>query len=137
LGAEHAPAPPRRFQRFAQAALERGVDLICGHSAHLFQGVAVWQGKPILYDTGDFLDDYAVDPTLRNDQSLLFLADIDPAGTRELRMVPMRLNYTVVNQATGQDVEDICTRMQAFSAELGTHVEREDALLRVPVRNGA
>jgi len=127
--------PPQHFQQFAQAALDRGVDMIHGHSAHIFQGVAVRQGKPILYDTGDFLDDYAVDPVLRNDQSLLFLADVEPAGTRELRMVPVRLNYGVVNRATGQDAEEICERMQAFSAELGTTVERQDALLRVAVRD--
>jgi poly-gamma-glutamate synthesis protein (capsule biosynthesis protein) len=27
----------------------------------------------ILYDTGDFVDDYAIDPALRNDLSALFL----------------------------------------------------------------
>ena len=39
-----------------------GVDIYYGHSAHVFQGVEVYRGKPILYDTGDFIDDYAVNP---------------------------------------------------------------------------
>jgi poly-gamma-glutamate synthesis protein (capsule biosynthesis protein) len=34
--------------------------------------VEIYRGKPILYDTGDFIDDYAVDPRLRNDWSFLF-----------------------------------------------------------------
>lgn len=123
--------PPRQFQGFAAAALDAGVDLIYGHSAHIFQGVAVLHGKPVLYDTGDFLDDYAVDPVLRNDQSLLFMADIGQARTRELRMYPVRLRYASVNQARGQDAEDICSRMQALSAELGTQVERCDSMLRL------
>src|SRR5207248_1383095 len=61
--------PPRRFRAFAQAALEDGVALLHGHSAHLFQGVEFDRKGLILYDTGDFLDDYAVDPELRNDWS--------------------------------------------------------------------
>jgi len=126
------PAAP--FREFARSALDLGVDLIYGHSAHIFQGVEVWKGKPILYDTGDFLDDYAVDPDLRNDQSLLFLADCDPEGVRDLRMIPVRLSYAVVNLAVGEDREEICGRMQRLSAEMGTRVKREDSVLKVEVR---
>jgi len=129
--------PPAHFRQFARAALERGVDLVYGHSAHLFQGVEVFHGSPILYDTGDFLDDYAVDPVHRNDQSLIFFAEVDAQGVRELRMVPVRLGYAVVNRASGADLEAICTRMCHRSAELGTVVERMDAVLRVAVRNAA
>lgn len=126
--------PPAHFRRFARAALERGVDLVHGHSAHIFQGVEVYQAKPILYDTGDFLDDYAVDPVLRNDQSLIFMADLDERGVRELRMIPVRLNYAIVNLAMGEDLEEISERMQALSAEMGTSVERTDSVLQVAVR---
>ena len=126
--------PPALFQQFARAVLERGVDLVYGHSAHIFQGVEVFQGKPILYDTGDFLDDYAVDPVLRNDQSLIFFADVDAQGVRELQLVPVQLGYAVVNRARGADLEAICARMLARSAELGTPVERVGASLRIDVR---
>jgi len=52
--------------------MDRGVDVYYGHSAHTFQGVEIYDGKPILYDTGDFIDDYAVHPKLRNDWSFMF-----------------------------------------------------------------
>jgi len=126
--------PPARFRQFARAVLERGVDMVYGHSAHIFQGVEIYHDKPILYDTGDFLDDYAVDPVLRNDQSLIFLAEIDEKGVRELRMAPVRLGYAVVNRAVGRDLEEICDRMRSLSAEMGTSVERADSLLRAAVR---
>lgn len=126
--------PPRHFRQFAREVLARGVDLIYGHSAHIFQGIEVAHSKPILYDTGDFLDDYAVDPVLRNDQSLIFMADVEPQGVRELRMLPVRLGYAVVNQAAEPDQTEICDRMTALSAELGTAVERTDSILRVPIR---
>jgi len=128
--------PPEHFRQFARAMLDRGVSLVYGHSAHLFQGVEVFQEKPILYDTGDFLDDYAVDPVRRNDQSLIFFADVDAQGVRALRLVPVRLGYTVVNRAVGADLEAICRRMRARSAELGTHLERVGAMLCINLRSG-
>jgi poly-gamma-glutamate synthesis protein (capsule biosynthesis protein) len=71
-----------------------GVDLIHGHSAHIFQGIEVHRGKPILYDTGDALDDYAVDPVLRNDRSFVFLADVEGSRVRALRLLPILLQGT-------------------------------------------
>jgi poly-gamma-glutamate capsule biosynthesis protein CapA/YwtB (metallophosphatase superfamily) len=57
------------FRDFARAVLSAGADLFWGHSAHVVQGIEFWGGKVILYDTGDFVDDYAVDGELRNDLS--------------------------------------------------------------------
>src|SRR5262249_39734968 len=128
--------PPWTFRRFARAAIERGVDLVHGHSAHIFQGIEIFDGHPILYDTGDFLDDYAVDPELRNDQSLIFLAEVDEAGVRALRLVPVLLSVALVNRATGAEQEAISSRMRSLSAEMGTLVEWEDSTLRVLVRPG-
>ena len=65
--------PTSEFRVFARRVIEAGADVFWGHSAHIVQGVEVWRGKPILYDTGDFVDDYAVDTNLRNDLSGLFL----------------------------------------------------------------
>src|SRR5215211_4082640 len=65
--------PRHIFRRFARSVVDRGADVYYGHSAHVFQGVEVYRGKPILYDTGDFIDDYAVDERLRNDRSFVFL----------------------------------------------------------------
>lgn len=112
--------PPRPFRWFARAVLERGVDLIHGHSAHIFQGVEIHHGKPILYDTGEALDDYATDPVLRKDRSFVFLADFEGQRVRALRLVPILLQGTRVGLARGRDFEESCRRMQILSAELGT-----------------
>jgi poly-gamma-glutamate synthesis protein (capsule biosynthesis protein) len=50
----------------AEALVAAGATLVAGHSAHIFHGVA---GR-VLFDLGDFLDNYAVDPELRNDLGL-------------------------------------------------------------------
>ena len=76
--------------------------------------------KPILYDTGEALDDYAIDPVLRNDRSFIILADLEDARVRALRLVPILLRGTQVGLARGRDFEETCRRMQMLSAEMGT-----------------
>lgn len=125
--------PPRPFRGFARAALERGVDLIHGHSAHIFQGVEIHHGKPILYDTGEALDDYAVDPVLRNDRSFVFLADVEGPRVRALRLVPILQQGTRVGLARGLDFEDACRRMQVLSAEMGTPTRPAPHGLTIPI----
>ena len=49
--------PKGVFRRFARAVIDLGVDIYYGHCAHVFQGVEIYRGKIILYDTGDFIDD--------------------------------------------------------------------------------
>ncbi|MGH8865880.1 MAG: CapA family protein, partial [Burkholderiales bacterium] len=89
--------PPRHFREFAHAAIELGADLYFGHSAHLFHGVEIYHGKPILYDTGDFIDDYAVDPWLRNDWSFLFLVTLEAGRLVRLELWPVILTLAEVH----------------------------------------
>jgi poly-gamma-glutamate synthesis protein (capsule biosynthesis protein) len=118
--------PNPRFRRFAHAVTERGIDLVHGHSAHVCQGAEVHNGRLILYDTGDILDDYAIDPVLRNDQSFLFLVDIHRGAARNLRLIPVQLGLAVTRLAPGDEVDSICTRMQDLSSELGLALYRTD-----------
>lgn len=113
-------APTREFRNFAHAALDRGIDVIHGHSAHVFQGVETYGGGLILYDTGDFLDDYATDPVVRNDWSFLFLLEVGDGALLRLRMVPVRLPYARVVLAVGEEFDAICRRMRNACATLGT-----------------
>ncbi len=122
--------PKEIFRRFARAVIDRGVDIYHGHSAHIFQGVEIYRGKPILYDTGDFIDDYAVDPKFRNDWSFLFQVSVDEGRFERLDLSPVKLSYARVNLATGGERESILDRMERLSAEMGTvFARREGALL--------
>jgi poly-gamma-glutamate synthesis protein (capsule biosynthesis protein) len=67
--------PSRRFRRFARAVIGAGVDIVHGHSAHVLQGVETYRNGFILYDTGNFLDDYGHWPVLRLDQSFAFVVE--------------------------------------------------------------
>jgi poly-gamma-glutamate synthesis protein (capsule biosynthesis protein) len=111
--------PPRYVRRAAHTLVEAGATIIAGHSAHVFHGVA----PRVLYDLGDFIDDYAVDRRLRNDLGLLFLVDL--AGDR-LEAIPLRLEFAHTRLATGEDAAWIKRRFTGASAAFGTEVEEEN-----------
>jgi poly-gamma-glutamate synthesis protein (capsule biosynthesis protein) len=119
--------PPARFKTFARRVVELGVDVFHGHSAHLFQGVEAHAGGIILYDTGDFLDDYWVFPGVRTDRSFVFQVEFTGTRTRRLRvaglsMVPVSLARTAVHLARGSESHTIRRRMDRCCRALGTPV---------------
>jgi poly-gamma-glutamate capsule biosynthesis protein CapA/YwtB (metallophosphatase superfamily) len=124
-------SPPPQFRSFAHAVIDCGVDLFYGHSAHLCQGVEVYHQGLILYNTGDFLDDYAVDPILRNDWSFIFLVEIDIRGLRRLRMLPVHLSYARVDLAHGDEFIAIRQRMQSLCAPFNTPVSETSEGLEI------
>jgi poly-gamma-glutamate synthesis protein (capsule biosynthesis protein) len=114
--------PPRYVRRAAHALLEAGATIVAGHSAHVFHGVS----PRVLYDLGDFIDDYAVDQKLRNDLGLLFLVDL--AGDR-LEAIPLKLEFAHTRLATGDDAAWITRRFTAACAAFGIKVTEEDGRL--------
>jgi poly-gamma-glutamate capsule biosynthesis protein CapA/YwtB (metallophosphatase superfamily) len=121
--------PKGVFRRYARAVVDLGVDVYFGHSAHVFQGVEMYRGKPILYDTGDFIDDYAVNPELRNDWSFLFRVSVEEGNFERLDLIPVKLSYARVGLATGGERETILNRMERLSAEMGTVFARREGSL--------
>ena len=121
--------PSTLFRRFARAVVNRGADVYYGHSAHVFQGVEIYRGKPILYDTGDFIDDYVVDPRLRNDWSFLFKISLEGSEFQRLELSPVTLPYARVQLAKGSEQEAILVRMEHLSGEMGTAFVRREGRL--------
>lgn len=107
--------PTKEFQKFAHQLIDMGVDLIHGHSAHIFQGVEVYKRGLILYDTGDFVDDYFVDPKLRNDRSFFFIVTLGKSGVRSLKMIPTLISEFQVNVSKHREqVDEMITLSQEF-----------------------
>lgn len=114
--------PDRKQIQFAHKLIELGVDIIHGHSAHIFQGIEIYKGKLILYDTGDFVDDYAVDAVLRNDKSFLYECEISDKKITALNLIPVIIRDMQVNLAEGQDKSWAITRVQFLSSPFGTQI---------------
>ncbi len=125
--------PTSQFRSFAHAVIDEGVDIFHGHSAHVFQGIEIYKGRPIIYDAGDFVDDYAVDDVLRNDWSLLYKLTATATRVERVELFPVLISGFQANLAVGEDFEGICRRIQELSAEMGTEMKRLDNSLEVTV----
>jgi poly-gamma-glutamate capsule biosynthesis protein CapA/YwtB (metallophosphatase superfamily) len=129
-GPNMTSAPVGHVRRAADALVDAGATLVAGHSAHVPHGVA----GPVLYDLGDFLDDYRVDPRLRNDLGLLFLVTLDGGGPIRLEALPLKLEYCHTRLATGEDAAWMRHRFRAACAALGTTVEEAAGRLLISWR---
>ncbi|MFB6300770.1 MAG: CapA family protein [Halobacteriales archaeon] len=126
--------PSSAFETFGRWLIDEGVDVIHGHSAHVFQGIEVYDGAPILYDTGDFVDDYAVDRDLRNDRGFLFTFEVHPAGTiEELRLFPTEIYDCAVHEADQTARQWCFERMRERSAPFETEFFQEGKELVRPL----
>jgi poly-gamma-glutamate capsule biosynthesis protein CapA/YwtB (metallophosphatase superfamily) len=121
-GPNMAAEPVDDVRAAAGALVAAGSTLVAGHSAHVFQGV--WDR--ILFDVGDFIDDYAVDPVLRNDLGILFLVTLDEEEPLRIEAVPLALDYCFTRIATGDEAAWIGRRLRQACAEFGTDVTDED-----------
>ena len=72
---------PEAHRAIARLLVDRArVDVVNGHSAHHLQLAEIHNGKLILYDCGDLIDDYAATagaPQYRHHMGALFFADIN------------------------------------------------------------
>jgi poly-gamma-glutamate capsule biosynthesis protein CapA/YwtB (metallophosphatase superfamily) len=114
------PSPPHRA--CAEELLGAGADIVAGHSAHVFHGIERHPGGLALYDLGGALDDYAVDPDLRNDLGLLALWR--PGGTPEVELVGLKLDFCRTKLTDGPDADWVHARLEIACGELGGAVER-------------
>ena len=114
--------PPDEFQQFARRVIDSGAAVFWGHSAHILQGVEYRDGAVILYDTGDFIDDYAVDRKLRNDLGALFTVEALAHKVVSVSIRPVRIDHMQVNGAQGDDHTWVVRRMEDLCADFGSVV---------------
>ena len=114
--------------------MDAGADVVFGHSAHIFRGVELYRGRPLIYSAGDFIDDYAVDPEERNDQSFIFRLEIGGGVPVRLQLHPTVITGFQARLA-GRSSRRIAVRMQELSAQLGTQSRWVDEtnVLQIPV----
>lgn len=110
---------PSEHRNLARALIGAGADVVFGHSPHIFRGVELYRNRPIIYSAGDFVDDYAVDPVERNDQSFIFVLETRGSAPSALRLHPTVITDFQARLARGSS-RDIAGRMQRLSEHLGT-----------------
>lgn len=113
--------PDEQYRVFGRWLVEQGVDLVHGHSAHAFQGIERHEEGTILYDTGDFVDDYAINRELHNDRSFLFEVEVSDTGEPEaVTLHPVEIDRCTVHKAD-EEVAAWCRKtMRERSEPFGT-----------------
>ncbi len=119
--------PPPHFERFAHAMVDAGADIVWGTSAHIPQGIEFYHDRLILYDTGDFVDDYAVDPHERNDLSFLYRVNVDGARPTSVDLSPVRITRGVPEPIADADARWLVATERRLCEPFGTVLIETDA----------
>ena len=129
--------PPARQPAFAHRMIDSGADIVFGHSGHVFRGVEIYRGRPVIYCAGNFIDDYAVDELERNDESFIFV--IEHSGRRFARMLlyPTVIEHCRVNFARRGRADNIASKMIRLSAKYGVPANwnSREGVLEIAIAN--
>lgn len=99
-GPNLARVPVPYVHRAAQDLIDAGATLVAGHSAHLSHGTA----ERVIFDLGDFVNDYAPHPQVRMDLGAVWLVELDAAGRPvRARVFPTMCREGQVALAHGAD----------------------------------
>lgn len=121
-------APSAAMRTLAHQIVDLGADLYWGHSNHTPQGIELYKGKAILYSTGDFLDDYAVDAAERNDLSFLFIVELERGRIARIVLHPLCIEDLYVRLAKEQEIVFLQRTMQAKCAAFGSKILFRDGV---------
>jgi poly-gamma-glutamate synthesis protein (capsule biosynthesis protein) len=125
--------PRRNHIPFGHALIDRGADIVFGHSCHVFQGIEIYQGRLILYSTGDFIDDYAVDEVERNDESFIFMVQMEKEKITRLHLYPTLVRNFQARLAVRSEAPKIARKMKNLCAEFNTLVRWDDDEQRLEI----
>ena len=114
--------PSVAMRALAYQVIDLGADLYWGHSNHTTQGIELYKAKAILYSTGDFIDDYAVDSAERNDLSFLFILELERGRIARIVLHPLCIEDLYVRLAKDREITFLQRTMQAKCAAFGSRV---------------
>jgi len=126
--------PPAEHIPFAHALIDAGADVIFGHSCHVIRGIELYRGKPILYGTGDCIDDYAVAESERNDQSFMFVVETEAQAIVRLLLYPTVIDAFQARRARHNERNAIVATMQRLCLNLHTATTWDEQAERLEVR---
>jgi poly-gamma-glutamate capsule biosynthesis protein CapA/YwtB (metallophosphatase superfamily) len=88
---------PESFRLFAQRLIDDAhIDVVFGHSSHHPRAIEVYQGKPIFYGCGDFINDYegiSGYEFYRGDLTLMYFLKFDSSlEFVSMEIIPLQIN---------------------------------------------
>lgn len=132
LGARSADRAERRFPPLRPRRHRARRRLIHGHSAHVVQAIERYRHGIILYDTGNFIDDYWEIPLQRTTWSFIFRLTVENGRPASLQLLPV-LTHPFLAIATGELFHSIAETMRSRCAAFGTTVFGSTEGLDIPL----
>jgi poly-gamma-glutamate capsule biosynthesis protein CapA/YwtB (metallophosphatase superfamily) len=156
VGPHFRETPSMKYVNFAHKIIDLGADIYWGHSNHMPQGIEFYKhndnNKIILYDCGDFIDDYAIDSNYRNDLSFIFLLHFLMDKNHKLsnnnsnngnillqnsmiELIPTKISNFMVNTipVDDNDADLIIKRMAKRCSSLGTNYFIDEKKKRIKI----
>lgn len=119
---------------FGHELIDSGADIVFGHSCHVFQGIEIYKGRPIIYSAGNFIDDYAVDEIERNDESFIFMVKARDGRITGLDLYPTVIDEFKANLAFTPRAELIAAKMKNLCLGFNTHALWNEDKGRLEIR---
>ena len=122
---------PPEHRRFARQLIDSGaVDIVYGHSSHHAKAIECYQGRLVIYGTGDFITDYegiGGHEHYRPWLSPMYFADLDAdTGQLErLEIVPLCVRRFRLATATADDRLWLQGQLNESSRQFGTVIEAD------------
>ncbi|MBP7176416.1 MAG: AmmeMemoRadiSam system protein B [Thermoclostridium sp.] len=103
-----------------------GADMILGHHPHRFQGIEIYNGKPIIYSLGNFIFDQVPE----NQESFLLQLSWEGSSFIELKAIPVRtVDHCQIIPQKNKAAQEMLQHQIQLSADLGTSCTLEDDAL--------
>lgn len=118
--------PPQHVE-FAHRLVERGIDIVFGHSSHHVRPIEIYRDRLIVYGCGDFIGDYEGIKgyeQYRDDLMLMLFPSLAPTGGRLLALdiVPMHIRHMRLNRASTADARWLAGTVNRISRAYGTEL---------------
>lgn len=127
-------APSISMRALAHELIDLGADVYWGHSNHTPQGIELYRDGIILYSAGDFVDDYAVDETERNDLSFLFMVRVEGRRASRITLHPTCIENYRVRSANRQEAAFLARTMADKCEAFGTPLTFQGGVGTISVR---
>jgi len=130
--------PPRRALA-AKLIREAGFDAVLGHGAHRAEGVEIIDGKPVIYDAGNFVLDF--DPVQKpylewQARGMLWQVEFSKAGVHRLEGIPLYMSFLQTRLATGGKRDELLAHVVKYSKEFGTPLRVEQGRIHIDASPG-
>ncbi|MBN1552973.1 CapA family protein, partial [bacterium] len=118
-GEEYSPTPSSYIESLAYEAIDNGADIVVCHHPHVSQGIAFYNGKPIIYSLGNFIFDQRYQHTTLTYQAEM---KVDRDGVCGLTIIPVHIEQYEPKYEFGNTGNLLIRRLMTLSEFLGTTI---------------